>query len=262
MGKIRIGALVSGGGTNLQAIIDACEAGRINGEVVFVGSDNPDAYGLERGKSHNIPTFVLDYKEIARRYDEGSEGLVPEDFNLNEILKKQTLFSVSEEPAKLTRFFSIRAAAEGALIREMSPYSFDLLVLAGFMRTLSPYFIDKINFAPLDPRIMNIHPALLPAFPGIDGYGDTYRYGCKVGGCTVHFIDYGEDSGAIIGQKAFEITPEDTIETIKEKGLRLEWELYADCVRLFAEGKFKVVRKLYNLKGGRKLQRTVVEIVS
>ncbi len=261
MGEIRIGALVSGGGTNLQAIIDACEGGRINGRMVFVGSDNPGAHGLARGEKHNIPTFVVDYKDIARRYDEGAEGLVPENFNVNEILKKQTLFSVSEDPARLTRFFDIRAAAEGALIRAMNPYPFDLLVLAGFMRTLSPYFIDKTNPAPLDPRIMNIHPALLPAFPGTDGYGDTYRYGCRVGGCTVHFVDYGEDSGAIIGQKAYEITPEDTIETIKEKGIKLEWELYVDCIRLFAEGKLKMTRKTYALQKGRKVQRTVVEIV-
>lgn len=262
MGEIRIGALVSGGGTNLQAIIDACDAGRITGSVVFVGSDNPDAYGLERGRKHNIPTFVVDYKEIAHHYDKGTEGLVPEDFNLNEILKKQTLFPVSEDQARLTRFLSIRAAAEGALLRQMSPYPFDLVVLAGFMRTLSPYFIDKMNPSQLEPRVMNIHPALLPAFPGTDGYGDTYRYGCKVGGCTVHFIDYGEDSGPIIGQKTFEITPADTLDSIKEKGLRLEWDLYVDCIRLFAERKLAVVRKTYDLKGGRTIQKTVVEIVS
>jgi phosphoribosylglycinamide formyltransferase-1 len=262
MSKIHIGILISGGGTNAQAIIDACEAGRIHGRVVFVGSDNPDASGLERGKQHNIPTFVVDYKEIACRYNEGLKDLIPDDFNLNEILKKQTLFPLTGEPAKLARFFSIRAAAEEALIREMSPYPFDLLVLAGFMRTLSPYFIDKINPSPLRPRIMNIHPALLPAFPGTDGYGDTFRYGCKIGGCTVHFIDYGEDSGAIIGQKAFEITPGDTIETIKEKGLCLEWDLYVDCIHLFAEGKLRIKRQIYDIKGGRKVQRTVVEIAS
>ena len=262
MSKIRIGILVSGGGSNAQAIIDACEAGRIKGRVVFVGSDNPDAHGLERAKQHNIPTFVVDYRKIALRYNKGTEDLTPKDFNLNEILKKQTLFPSTEDPGKLAKFFSMRAAAEEALIRAMTPYPFELLVLAGFMRTLSPYFVDKINPSSLYPRIMNIHPALLPAFPGTDGYGDTYRYGCKVGGSTVHFIDYGEDSGAIIGQKAFEITPKDTIETIKEKGLRLEWNLYVSCIQLFAEGKLRVKRQTYNLKGGRKVQRTVVNIVS
>ena len=82
---------------------------------------------------------------------------------------------------------------------------------------------------------MNIHPALLPAFPGTDGYGDTFRYGCKVGGCTVHFIDYGEDSGPIIGQRAFQIEDDDTIETIRKKGLELEWQLYPECIQKFAE---------------------------
>ena len=108
---------------------------------------------------------------------------------------------------------------------------------------------------------MNIHPALLPAFPGVDGYGDTFRYGCKVGGCTVHFVDYGEDSGPIIGQKAFEIREEDTLESIKAKGLKLEWELYSECVKLFAEDRLKTVNRFYTLKSGKKIHRTVVTIL-
>ena len=119
-----------------------------------------------------------------------------------------------------------RAIAEAELLEKMKSYPFDLLVLAGFMRNLTPYFIDRVNNVPDKPRIMNIHPALLPSFPGVDGYGDTFRYGCKVGGCTVHFIDYGEDSGPLIGQRAFHIQPDDTLDSIKEKGLKLEWELY------------------------------------
>ena len=116
------------------------------------------------------------------------------------------------------------------------------------MRNLTPYFIDRINPDRANPRIMNIHPALLPSFPGVDGYGDTFRYGCKVGGCTVHFVDYGEDSGPIIGQRAFQITGDDTLESIKEKGLKLEWELYPECVDLFARGRLKTVRMSYDLK--------------
>jgi phosphoribosylglycinamide formyltransferase-1 len=108
---------------------------------------------------------------------------------------------------------------------------------------------------------MNIHPALLPSFPGTDGYGDTYRYGCKIGGCTVHFVDYGEDSGPIIGQKAFEIDGDDTIETIKKKGLKLEWELYPQCVQLFAEGRLKIVNRSYRLKNGKKATKTVVKVM-
>jgi phosphoribosylglycinamide formyltransferase-1 len=108
---------------------------------------------------------------------------------------------------------------------------------------------------------MNIHPALLPSFPGVDGYGDTYRYGCKVGGCTVHFVDYGEDTGPIIGQKAFEIQPEDTLAIVREKGLKLEWELYPACIALFAEDRLRVVSKTYTLQDGTEFKRRLVEMV-
>ena len=155
-----------------------------------------------------------------------------------------------------------RAIAEARLLNEMNSYPFDLLVLAGFMRNLTPYFIDRVNNVPGKPRIMNIHPALLPAFAGLDGYGDTFRYGCKVGGCTVHFIDYGEDTGPIIGQRAFQILPQDTLETIREKGLQLEWELYPECIQLFAEGRLKTVRNDLTLAGGGKASRTVVKVIA
>ena len=130
-----------------------------------------------------------------------------------------------------------RAIAEKKLLDFILAYDIDLLVLAGFMRTLSPYFIDRMNTVPGKWKIMNIHPALLPSFPGTDGYGDTFRHGCKVGGCTVHFIDYGEDTGPIIGQRAFQITDEDTLESVKKKGLALEWELYPECIQKFAENR-------------------------
>ena len=135
------------------------------------------------------------------------------------------------------------------------------MVLAGFMRNLTPYFIDRVNTDRNNPRIMNIHPALLPAFPGVDGYGDTFRYGCKVGGCTVHFIDYGEDSGPIIGQRAFPISSDDTLDSIRQKGLALEWELYPQCIQMFAEGRIKIVKRSFTLATGKKVQRTVVEIL-
>ena len=117
-------------------------------------------------------------------------------------------------------FLKSRVMAERQLLDKILSYDMDLLVLAGFMRVLTPYFIDRINTTPGKHRIMNIHPALLPAFPGTDGYGDTFRYGCKIGGCTVHFIDYGEDTGPIIGQKAFEIRDGDTLDDVKKNGLQ------------------------------------------
>jgi phosphoribosylglycinamide formyltransferase-1 len=259
--KIRIGALISGGGSNLQAIIEACESNRIDGTVVFVGSDNPEAYGLKRANKHGIPTFAVDYKAIVRKTKGRSlEGLVPLDFDLEKISASQRLTSNVSDRDKLVRYFSTRAIAEAALLTEMAPYPFDLLVLAGFMRVMTPYFIDKVNTDPSRPRIMNIHPALLPSFPGVDGYGDTYRYGCTVGGCTVHFVDYGEDTGPIVGQKAFEIKPEDTIESIREKGLKLERTLYAGCIQLFAEGRLRVVSKTFTLENGKEFKKRVVQI--
>ena len=157
-------------------------------------------------------------------------------------------------------FLLSRAAAEAKLFEKMDAFSYNLLVLAGFMRTLTPYFIDKVQADSDQPRIMNIHPALLPSFPGVDGYGDTFRYGCKVGGCTVHFIDYGEDSGPIIGQRAFQIQPGDTLETIKEKGLKLEWALYPECIQLFAQDRLKLVEKSFSLGPKKESRRTIVEI--
>ena len=259
--KIRIGALISGGGSNLQAIMDACEEGVISGEIVFVGSDNPAAGGLEKVRSRGIPTFVVNYGSIIKQFKKGQgKAVLPEDFDLDDVLAKQSLFAAESDPEKVRNFIMTRAVAEAELLEAMEPHPFDLLVLAGFMRNLTPYFIDRINTVPGGLRIMNIHPALLPAFPGIDGYGDTFRYGCKVGGCTVHFVDYGEDSGPIIGQKAYEITADDTIETIRAKGLKLEWALYPDCVRLFAEGRLQTVRMTYPLKSGKTYEGTVVKI--
>ncbi len=261
--KIRIGALISGGGTNLQAIIDACEAGAIDAEMVFVGSDNPKAGGLARAQRHSIPSFVVDYREIFRDVkNQASPELIPADFDLAEAVSKTRLFGPDADPAKVETFMLTRAVAEAKLIEAMSTHPFDLLVLAGFMRTLTPYFIDRVNTKPQHPRIMNIHPALLPAFPGVDGYGDTFRYGCKVGGCTVHFIDYGEDSGPIIGQKSFEILPEDTLDEVRKKGLNLEWQLYPECIQLFAENRLKLVRQPHTCDSGASGERWVVKILS
>ena len=260
--KIRIGALISGSGTNLQAIIDSCESGKIDGKMVFVGSDNPDAYGLERARKHKIPTFVVNYRSIIQAYQKEPEKVsLPDNFDLKDILSKHALCAPEFQPEKLKAFMITRAMAEAQLLDEMKPYPFDLLILAGFMRNLTPYFIDRVNTVPDKPRIMNIHPALLPSFPGVDGYGDTFRYGCKVGGCTVHFIDYGEDSGPIIGQRAFQIQPDDTLDSIKENGLKLEWELYPECIQMFAQERLKTIKMTYTLENGKKVERSAVKIL-
>jgi phosphoribosylglycinamide formyltransferase-1 len=258
--KIRIGALISGGGTNLQAIIDACKNQTIDGTMVFVGSDNPGAKGLERARRHGIPTVVVNYGEIIKSYRKNpADFIMPEDADLADIQSKQSLLDPKTAPEKLAAFIQTRVAAESRLLAAMASHRFDLLVLAGFMRNLTPYFIDRVN---IDAhRIMNIHPALLPAFPGVDGYGDTFRYGCKLGGCTVHFIDYGEDSGPIIGQRAFPIHSGDTLEDVKKKGLALEWKLYPECIQLFAQNRLRVVSRTFSLDNGQTLSRSLVQIL-
>lgn len=260
--RIRIGALISGSGTNLKAIIDACNDNRIAGELTFVGSDTPDAPGFRWAAENQIPTFAIDYGAIIRQYREDTASLtLPDTCNIEAIIERQRIFPPSSSSDKLNAFFTTRLVAEDRLLSQISAYPFDLLVLAGFMRNLTPYFIDSINIDPLHPRIMNIHPALLPAFPGIDGYGDTFRYGCKVGGCTVHFVDYGEDSGPIIAQEAFEIHSDDTLETVRKRGLELEWAIYPRCVQWFAADQLQLTKVTHALPGGSQQARTIVRII-
>ncbi len=259
--KIRIGALISGTGTNLEAILKACRQKKVDGQVVFVGSDNPEAAGLQFGRQAGIATIVADYRAIERRYRVDSEGMqVPPDFHLEDIRRKQHLFPLDTDRRKVDEFLAIRSIAEHQLLWQMQAHPFDLLVCAGFMRVLTPYFVDRVNSDPDQPRIMNIHPALLPAFPGVDGYADTFRYGCKIAGCTVHFVDYGEDTGPIIAQRAFAIEDHDTVETVRKKGLALEWEVFPQCIQLFARGRLRLERRSYQRSGGNPTERTVVKI--
>lgn len=255
MDALKIGVLVSGGGTNLQALIDNSISGALKAQIVFVATDNPAAYALKRADQHNIPKIVTPYSALISAWDKNVE-MPPADFDLNDVLAKESFLANADED-KRHRFFVTRAICENDLLRQMAEYEYDLLVLAGFMRTLTPYFIDRVQTKG-QFRIMNIHPALLPAFPGRDGYGDTFNYGCKVGGCTVHFVDYGEDSGPIIAQSAFNIEPGDTLNTVKDKGLKLEWQTYAKAINFFAENKIKVVE---NVTGPNGKTRLVAQIV-
>jgi phosphoribosylglycinamide formyltransferase-1 len=230
--------------------------------VVFVGSDNPQAAGLELARRHSIPTFTVDYRSIIRSLrDSPSPINLPPNADLAALSRKQKIFPKTADPKKVAAFLASRAVAEHQLFTAMEPYDVDLLVLAGFMRTLTPYLIDRFNIDADLPRIMNIHPSLLPAFPGTDGYGDAYRFGCKVAGCTVHFVDYGEDTGPIIGQKAFAIDAADTLDMVRQKGLKLEWRLYTACIKLFVEDRLETVKMTYDRPNGRPREtRTVVKI--
>ncbi len=260
--KIKIGVLISGGGSNLQAIIDACKTGGIHGRVVFVGSDNPSASGLDRARQCGIPSFTVDYGAIAQQIkSDPSQVRYPQNLNMDHVFSTMMATGRHLDSESLSTFLRTRIHAEALLLKHLASYAFDLLVLAGFMRTLTPYFIDRINDPPGSQRIMNIHPALLPAFPGVDGYGDTFRYGCKVGGCTVHFVDYGEDTGPIIGQAFFEIAETDDLDAIRKKGLAEEWRLYPKCIQYAAEGRLKTELMTHHLKNGKTIQRTIVKVL-
>jgi len=188
---INIGVLASGRGTNLQAIIEAVEEGKIEGKISIVVSDNPDAYALKRAKQHNIETQYIDFKSFKNREDY--------DKKVVECLKEKKI---------------------------------DLVVLAGYMRILSPYFIRTHK-----NKIMNIHPALLPSFPGLHAQRQAVEYGVKVSGCTVHFVDEGVDSGPIILQKAVEVKDNDTEESLAERILKEEHQIYPQAIQLFCRGR-------------------------
>ena len=196
---LRIGVLVSGNGTNLQAILDACACGDIAGGVVLVISSSGKAFALERARRAGVPTVVLAPKE-----------------------------------------FSDRASYDVRLIELLRCAQVELVCLAGFLRILTPQFVEQ--FA---GRIMNVHPALLPAFGGSGMYGAhvheaVLASGVKVSGCTVHFADETPDGGAIILQSAVTVEDDDTVETLAARLAVEEHRLYPAAIRLFAEGRLQV----------------------
>lgn len=190
-----IGVLVSGNGSNFQAIVDALEAGRItNGRIACLISNKADAYALERARKHNIPALVLDHRQYPNR-----------------------------------------AAYDQALVALLKEHGVQLVVLAGFMRLLSPVMVEAFPHA-----IMNIHPALLPAFPGLDAQQQALEYGVRYTGCTVHFVDTGTDTGPIILQAVVPILADDTTETLSERIHGEEHRIYPEAVRLFCAGRLRV----------------------
>lgn len=193
--KLKIAVLVSGSGTNLQAIIDAIEAGLIDAELGLVISNNPEAHALTRCKEHNIPFAVHDHKD-----------------------------------------YRTKDAFEAAIAGDITKSGARLICLAGFMRILSPKFIKRFG-----GRIINIHPALLPSFPGLHAQRQALEHGAKVSGCTVHFVDEGVDSGPIILQSKVPVIPDDTEETLSARILKEEHKIYPRAIQLIAEGRLKIV---------------------
>jgi len=199
LSKLRLGVLVSGGGSNLQSIIDHCNSGYLPAEVVIVISSKEEVYALERAKRHNIPSFVVNPKT-----------------------------------------FPTKTAYEDEMIRLLNSFKVDLIVLAGFLRVLSPHFVNTFQ-----GKIMNIHPSLIPAFCGEGYYGEKVHkavldYGVKITGVTVHFVDEGADTGPIILQRAVPVLDNDTPETLAERVLQEEHKIYPEAIKLYALGRLQV----------------------
>jgi len=192
--KPTIAVLISGSGSNLQAIIDASEKGEIPCTVGIVISNKADAYGLVRAKKHGIPTEVVDHRSFPGREEF--------DAKLVEILR-----------------------GSGA----------ELVCLAGFMRVLTPVFVRAFP-----NRILNIHPALLPSFPGTHGPRQALSYGVRFSGCTVHFLDEGVDTGPVIVQAVVPVYDDDTEETLAARILVQEHRIYPMAIRLFFAGKLNL----------------------
>jgi len=192
--RVRGGVLVSGRGSNLQAILDASAAGRLSADVVVVLSDVADAYALERARQRNIPALFEDPKAHPTR----------ETF-------------------------------DKALIGHLEQHRVDLVCLAGFMRLLTPAFVAHYRH-----RIMNIHPALLPAFPGLHVQRKALQHGVKFSGCSVHFVDEGTDTGPIIIQAVVPVLDDDTEEALSARILRYEHQIYPRAIQLFAERRLQV----------------------
>ncbi len=237
MKKLRLAVLVSGGGTNLQAMIDRCAAGSLLADIAVVVSDRSGAYGLKRAEKAGIPAFCVDYGSyLTRDVTEEFLGKLPVD--LVDLDRGQNILRESDPIRRWARLARL-VAAERELIEIIDAHRPDYVCLAGFMRLVTPYFIGHFNSGGAR-KILNIHPALLPSFPGSHGYEDTFGYGCKWGGVTVHFVDEGEDTGPIIAQAVYPIWADDDVEKVRARGLELEYEVYPQVINWLARGYVKL----------------------
>ena len=186
-----LGVLVSGTGSNLQAILDAIAAGVLNARVKVVISNRENAQALERARMAGVPALTIPHKE-----------------------------------------FATREAFDRALVSALREAEVSWVVLAGFMRVLTPEFLSAYS-----GRIINIHPALLPAFPGVDAARQALEYGVKITGCTVHFVDRGVDSGKIIAQRAVLVEERDDLSTLSARIHAAEHELFVSVLQDIAAGR-------------------------
>jgi phosphoribosylglycinamide formyltransferase 1 len=192
--KKRIGVLLSGRGSNFEALAESIDSGRIpNAEIATVISNRDGAPGIDRAKARGIATRVIPSKGLER-----------------ETYDRQVV----------------------AVLHE---HKVDLVCLAGYMRLLSPYFV-----AAFPNRILNIHPSLLPSFPGLESQRQALEYGVKFAGCTVHFVDENLDAGPIVLQAVLPVNDDDTEDTLSARILQEEHRIYSEAVRIVLEGRYKI----------------------
>jgi phosphoribosylglycinamide formyltransferase-1 len=192
--RLRLGILASGGGTNLQAIIDRCRDSGFTAEIAIVIANNPGAGALDRAALAGIPTRCINHRDFAGR-----------------------------------------EAFDAALVAALREAGAELVVLAGFMRIITAVLLDAFPM-----RIINIHPALLPAFPGLHVQQQAIDYGARFSGCTVHFVDGGVDTGPIIIQAVVPVLPDDTADTLAARILTQEHQIYPRAIELIAQRRVRV----------------------
>jgi len=209
MEKLRLGVFVSGGGTNLQSIIDNCAKPDFPAQIVVVVSNKAEAFGLKRAEQAGIPAVCVPHKG-----------------------------------------FKTREEHERAIVEKIKPYNVEAVALAGYMRVVTPYLLDAFyNHERGLPGVINIHPADTNAYQGAHGYEfamgmlEEHPRRLSETKITVHFVDKGVDTGAIIKQAPVPVLPGDTIDDLRARGLKVEHQVYPEVIRLYAEGKLKLEDK-------------------
>src|SRR5947209_256244 len=189
----RIGILLSGRGSNFEAIVENVAKRDLAAGIAVVISNRPDARGLDRASQLSLPAICLP-----------SQGVPREEY-------------------------------DDQLARELKSWRVDLVCLAGFMRLLSPRFVSQFPRA-----ILNIHPSLLPAFPGLNAQAQALAHGVKITGCTVHFVDEHLDAGPIVMQSAVPVLPTDTVDSLSARILKEEHRIYSDAIRIVLKRAFRI----------------------
>ena len=211
---ITAGVLISGSGTNLQAILDHIADGRLDCRVAIVISNRPGAIGLDRARRVGVPTRILEH-----------------------------------------RAHPSRESYDAALVEALTGAGVELVVLAGFDRLVTPVLLDSFP-----DRVMNVHPALLPAFPGLRAQRQALTHGVRIAGATVHFVDEKTDHGPIILQGAVVVGPDDTEETLARRILQVEHTIYPAAIQLFAEGRLTIEGRRVRIAGERPEPRLLLPV--